>query len=79
MRKTGPIPMALGELDALRYLSLDGNNLSGTIPDVFYDLSGLGMCMNNIIETLRFCAFAPIFLCLPSFTPLDRTGLPELQ
>ncbi len=54
MRKTGPIPLALGELDALRYIALDGNNLSGTIPNVLYDLSGLGMCMNNIIEKLRF-------------------------
>jgi len=38
------MPVALGELDALRYLSLDGNNFTGTIPDVFRDLSKLGTC-----------------------------------
>jgi hypothetical protein len=42
MLKFGPIPVGLGELDALRYISLDGNNFTGTIPDVFHDLSKLG-------------------------------------
>jgi hypothetical protein len=41
--QAGPIPTSLGELDELRYLSLDGNNFSGSIPDVFHELTNLGM------------------------------------
>ena len=40
--QAGPIPKSLGELDELRYLSLDGNNFSGTIPDIFEQMVHLG-------------------------------------
>ena len=40
--QAGTIPSALGELEGLSYLSLDGNRFSGVIPDVFENLSNLG-------------------------------------
>jgi hypothetical protein len=44
--QAGPIPTSLGELDELRYLSLDGNNFSGSIPDVFHELTNLGASLH---------------------------------
>ncbi len=47
---SGPIPKSLGELDELRYLSLDGNNFSGTIPDVFHHLLHLGTSSSRMMS-----------------------------
>lgn len=52
--QAGPIPESLGELDDLRYLSLDGNNFSGSIPDVFHELTNLGMFTVSVSAILCF-------------------------
>ena len=77
----GPIPETLGELENLKYLSLDGNNFSGTIPDIFYQLNKLG----TSTLTFVFRHLSPIDSLSPNTSflldvaLLPRKGLFELQ
>mgnify|MGYP001102979454 FL=1 len=70
---TGPIPISLGELDELRYLSLDGNSLSGTIPDVFQNLVHLGTSTSQMMMSTKD-DMSSLLICF-SFIPSSFVSL----
>ena len=70
---SGPIPKSLGDLEELRYLSLDGNNFSGTIPDVFYNLLHLGTSSSRMMSAIECQHHFSLFLL--SFSLVERAFL----